>query len=80
MGLSEIINLTALASSPAIFLLFLNIRTYKDTREWLNTHKIDSLWNEQSYERFRNMSLKGYLVYYLGIPGRRIAYNFHSKD
>jgi len=76
MELSDIVLIGILPNS---FLLGLNIRTYEDTTDWLATHKIDNSFHEQFYEKFREKSLRGYLVYYLGTPRRQIAYHAHSK-
>lgn len=77
MELSDIITVV---SMPVGFLTGLNMKAYEDTKNELATHKIDSSWNEQFYKRFRDRSLRGYLSYYLGIPGRQIAYRSHSKN
>ena len=74
MGLDEVIEL-----SLVIFLVEVNVRSYQNTKRWLDAHRIDPSLNEAVYERYRNRSLRESLIRYLNAPGREIAYLTHPK-
>lgn len=75
----ELSDILYWSSIPASFVVGLNIRTFKDSKEWLDSHRIGPSWNERSYEKFKEHSHRGPIVYYLGFPGRIVAYKLYSR-
>lgn len=79
MELSDFVSTTMLftAALPIGAYIGVNIFTYKHTKKMINESKRNFSENEL-YENFNDGSFRGYLTYFLGYPGIKIA-NLSSK-
>ena len=65
---------------PIFFVLGNNLAHFNDTKKWLDSHGIDNSFYENREKKRKNDSLRSFVNYYLGWPGRHIAYKLHSKN
>jgi hypothetical protein len=77
MELGDLVGVLILGT--AAYSLGVNERTFKETKEWLNTHNIDLSWNRKQWEDSKSSSKRALIDYYIGYPGRFIAYKLYSK-
>ena len=56
----------------------INVREYDDTKKWLLTHNINRNFYEEKINNFKKISVRGKICYYLGAPGRLLAYRKYT--
>jgi len=64
---------------PVFFILGNNLAHYNDAKKWLDSHGVDVSFYEDREKRRKNESLRNFINYYLGWPGRHDAYKLHPK-
>ena len=77
-------NLPEIIASSSIFLgigftIGINHREYKDAKKWLLTHGINRNFYEKKVNNFKERSFRGKIYYFLGFPGRSLAYNKYTS-
>ena len=61
------------------FAVGVNIRQYTEAKKWLISHRVDCSFYEDKIKGLKKSSALNSMRYYLGYPGRVIAYKKHSK-
>lgn len=64
---------------PLFFVLGNNLAHYDKAKEWLDSHGIDYSYYEDREKERKNKSIRNFINYYLGWPGRHVAYKLHSN-
>lgn len=64
-----------------IFVLYLrtNLAEYRKAKSWITSHKIDVSFYEKDKLKKKESSVLGFIVYYAGYLGRKLAYRSYRS-